>query len=83
MSQKVALSVDMEQLDGIVMFDYSTRTSCRESLGRYNLPMVVRIIVTIAGNLLACSKVRQAYQKVAEFSNLPWLLILPSSYLRG
>lgn len=50
---EVSLSVDMQQLDDILVTDNTATTSLGKSLGGNDLPEVVGIVVPVAGNLLA------------------------------
>ena len=53
MRHEVSLSVDMQQLDDILVTDNTATTSLGKSLGGNDLPEVVGIVVPVAGNLLA------------------------------
>ena len=54
MSQENGLSVDMKKLDNILVSNNTPTTGLRECLGGNNLPFIVRIFMTVAGNLLTC-----------------------------
>ena len=53
MGQEIALRVDMQQLNDVFVANDTTATGLRESLGRDDLPVVVRVIVGVSGDLLA------------------------------
>jgi hypothetical protein len=57
MRKENRLRVVVQELDNIVMADDTTSSSFRKSLSGDDLPPIVGVIVTIAGNLLACDKV--------------------------
>lgn len=46
------LSVDVQELDNIVVADDTATPSLRKGLGGNDLPVVVRVGVTVTGNLL-------------------------------
>ena len=52
--QQKGLRVDMKKLNDVVMTNNAASTCFRERLGGDNLPEVVRVIVSITGNLLPC-----------------------------
>ena len=54
MSQENGLSVDMKKLDNILVSNNTSTTGLRECLSGNNLPFIVRIFMTVAGNLLTC-----------------------------
>lgn len=51
-SKEICLGVDMEKLDNIFIAHDTATASFRESLGRDDCPVVVRIIVSVSSNLL-------------------------------
>lgn len=53
-SEEIGLGIDVQQLEGIKVANNAAATSSRESFSRNNLPMIVCVIVTIAGDLLSC-----------------------------
>jgi hypothetical protein len=52
MGKEVAVGVDMEELDEIVMSDNSATTSGRKGLGWDDLPVVVAVRMSVASHLL-------------------------------
>ena len=52
MRQKKSLRVDVQELDDVVVTNYTTTTSLWERLSRDDLPVVVRVLVAITSNLL-------------------------------
>lgn len=53
MRQKKRVGADMKQLDNVVMPDDATSACLRKRLGRYDLPIIIHILVAIASDLLA------------------------------
>jgi len=51
-SHQMRVRVDMEELDDVVLTDDPTSTGFGELLGRYDLPVVVGIVVRVCGDLL-------------------------------
>lgn len=47
----------MQKLNNIFVANDATATSFREGFGRKNLPMVVRVVMAISSDLLACRSV--------------------------
>ncbi len=60
MCQKKRLCVNVQKLDDVIVADNTTATSLWERLGGDDLPVVVRVLMAVASDLLACRTIRTA-----------------------
>ena len=82
--KKVALCIDVEKLEYILVANDTAASCFGQSLGGNDFPVVVRIVVAISGNLLSLRRNQQTNRKDRKKNSFsPWLLIRPSAYVKG